>query len=178
MAHREVERFVLVGRRMSGRGVRLLPLLPGELDAVARDAARMSGSNDLVELRAMQFKIGVARCLKGITKGPVPLVEQPVLEHGKPKMRPALDEKGKPKHDAHGKAEMEPVTEPVPDQVWLADEKNWIKPDPMAVEMNFDEFVPNAKDDSWLTAWWQDTHEISSADVQRIMEKVQRVSSG
>jgi len=178
---REIERFILNAHpKMSGRAVRLRAMLPSEVDAVSKEAGKQTSL--ALDYRLVQLRVGVARCLLGITRARVPMVQLPVPPgpDGKPKTKPSLDAEGNQKVDAEGKPETEPVTAPQPDAAWLSDEKNWIVPDSYGLELQggYDNVIANAKDDAWLNAWWADTHEVTGDTIQRIMEKGQKVSSG
>lgn len=65
----DVNQFVLIGKNMSGRGVRFLPLLPPEHSKVMLDAAKQMGpESTVIELKSTEWTMGVRRMILAVTK--------------------------------------------------------------------------------------------------------------
>jgi hypothetical protein len=153
------------GYGYSGRAAKIRTLSPTENDRVSADAAKETGSG-AVEYRIAQVRIGVCRMLVAVTKGEVPYIDKPVL-----------DREGKPVLEKDGQT---PKVARVPDDTWMDNPANWTPIDPLliAVPGGYEKYIDNPKDDDLLGRIWSTLHEAGPSDVDRIMGKARRASTG
>jgi hypothetical protein len=161
----KTEQIVLFqGFGYSGKAARIRALSPTESDAVTLEASKRAGV-EAAAFRLMQVHIGVCRMLQAVTKGEVPFIDKPILgDDG----APLLNEDKTPK------------TVRVPDDKWLDSPANWTPVDRLSIEQpgGYEAFIDNAKDDALLGDAWSALHEVGAGDLNRIMGKARRVSTG